>query len=262
MKWFFILTLTLSIAACKQKPAPGKTVPAGKDSTTNGMAVTVIPPDSVIAKYPYLGKDHVHGTFDAYIDTFSTGGVQFRVVHYAFDSSADRDFDAVLERRDGDEWQRLLNLTIAMHMNYAHTDVNNDGFIDFLETYRYNENVHFYKPALKCFDTANVVYLPDEWGIIDTAKNIYYDNDAPKGNEVESSLFTFNGFEKQTLYKLEFDNKTNDDGVRQINSITLTKPVAGYKDSTGVIRPVSFKKDEDFDCEAFWKANYKALLGY
>jgi len=248
---FIFFVLSIIILSCRQ---PSKNITTVKDSiaTVPGMP-----------GYRYFDSTMSHNDTINYVDTFSVDGRQFRVV-YSYDDSTDNTDNTKLEQLSGSEWQHMLTFFTSMHSGYTRTsDVNGDGYPDFLERWHYGSNAHFYLPAKKTFGTAVSFELMD-WQLIDTARNIYCQNFNIKGHQEKSMLYTFDGVKPVILYTMEFEDDTAAGNPHVYKSMSLYKTVPGYKDSSILVNTTQIKPEDEtdeFEYDDYWRRNYKELLG-
>lgn len=260
-------------------------------SDTNNLQINKI--DTI--KYSNLHFwDTTMDRFDsAYIDTFSVGGNQFRFIN-PIANKPQLDIVVYLEKLVYDKWVYTgFTLGTMNHVyEYEHSrDVNGDGFIDITQNYKWNQAVYFYDPQIKSYRTNSNWLIREEyytnsaWTLIDTPRKIFCDFFAGKEmcGDIHSTLYTYNGFQKEDLYDLELYNctKTNND-THLVTKLILNKclrrkyydpAIFSSIDSLVEIKeiplskPLDLDKDYDerhgyFNYVQFWKGHYRSLFGY
>lgn len=158
---------------------------------------------------------------------------------------------------------------------YHSRDVNGDGFNDITQNENFVQAVYFFNPQTKTFlDTlydGDNNYINPEWDLIDTARKIFCDFQSLKGmcDDIHSTLYTYKGFKRYTLYDLELYNCTEtDDNTDTITKLILSKCINGNSDSQQKIKETILSKpiivdygSSYFDYKNYWLARYKKLLG-
>lgn len=247
--------LILFILSCTQ---PAKNVNSTAKDSTSALSTVPGMPGYVYFDSTMSPRDTIN-----YIDTFSLNGQRFRILHNYTDTTIDTEYDR-LEQLTGNGWQHLLLFSNGRFNGCDHTkDVNGDGYIDFLEDWRHGSYAHFYLPDKKTFDTAVSFDLLD-WKLIDTARNIYCQNENIKGRQGESTLYTFEGVKPVILYTMEFEMDTAAENPHVYKSMSLYKNIPNFKDSAILVNTTQIKPDDEtdeFEYDEYWRKNYKQLLG-
>jgi hypothetical protein len=154
--------------------------------------------------------------------------------------------------------------------------VNGDGYNDIALTIRYHQEAFLFNPGTKTFmDTPSCTLYPN-WTLLDSEHRIFCDLREGKmmRGDLNSTLYTFNGFEKRILYRLYLNNEADPDMVthlelyqcmdgdeykcREITTEKLKRPIdLNAMDSNG---HYATGTDEYFDYRIYWKQRYKQLL--
>jgi hypothetical protein len=210
-----------------------------------------------------------HNSIEGYIDTFSVGDTKFRVVDSCYDSVTQKGGgEGNVQKLVNGQWLHSFSIILGMHSDYSHDqDANGDGYNDFISNARYGADVYFFHPDKKEFDTADadVFEVSNEWVLLDSARNIFCDDTNVKGIEDNTRLYTFNGFKLVTLYTLDFEHENDKEGTKMTTEMNLYKGETGPKSTALKTTPINKPSEEydfGFDYVAYWKENYKQLLGY
>ncbi len=175
---------------------------------------------NTIDTFNYSDLRYWNSTMDrydsAYLDTFSVNGYQFRFVNPITNVSKGLSADIIvyLEKQIQDKWVFTgLILGPGNHFgDFFHSkDVNGDGFIDITQNERFVQAVYFYNPEIANFyedSTSDDNYINPHWILIDTARKVFCDFQDLKQmcSQIHSTLYTFKGFKKYSLYDLELYN--------------------------------------------------------
>lgn len=242
------------------------------------------------ATLPYW-KEGMDRFMSAYIDTFSINGHLFRFINPQADKER-LDVAVYLEKYVNGKWlytDFTLGTMNHVYDFYHDKDINGDGFTDITQELKWNRRVYFYNPSMQCFESnADWRLYPDyynnnEWVLIDTTNKIFCDFAEGKTmcGDIRSTLYTFDGFEKKTLYDLLLDNciNENQDSVYQLvlnkviprqakkaNQEFLSDSLVEVK-RIPLPTPINLSAPYDenkgyFDYAAFWQDHYRDLLGY
>jgi hypothetical protein len=232
--------------------------------------------------------------YNVYIDTFTVDGNKFRFINPQ-ENKYPSDILVYLEKLiDGQWYYTGFTLGIGNYVSdYYHSrDINGDGFNDITQNHKWNQAVYFYDPKSKTYKSNNKYlyqyefYASYDYKLIDTSNNIFCDffDGKQMCYDISSTLYKFDRNSKNTLYKLELyncDDKIDDNHGRFITKLILYKclpttpinKVPFQEDSLVLLKeiklskPIDLRKNYDdsigyFDYAAFWKRNYKQLLGY
>ncbi|MBL0152984.1 MAG: hypothetical protein IPP93_05680 [Chitinophagaceae bacterium] len=183
-----IFPLFLLFVSCQQKK---NTASSDKNNSATDTTVA-LKPDQYYSRFD-SNKTEIENYEAGYMDTFSVNGNRFRLY-----SKKGPGGDLSLDVFRNDAWLEDLQLPYGSNGFSHDTDMNNDGYMDFRNSRLRGSEVHFYDPSRHQFTTVPV-YLAFDWGKIDKARNIYYNN-YKSGNLEVSNVFLLAGFKQNFLY--------------------------------------------------------------
>jgi hypothetical protein len=210
-----------------------------------------------VDELPFWKEGMEHSGNKGYIDTFSVNNNRFRIIHH------DTLYDGIIEKNISGKWQEIFNYErLGTHNDdYKRVDVNGDKYKDIVFECKWDSRAFLFDPEKNSFDTSLVV-LENAWQLIDTANNIYCDNENIN-REVQSELYTFKGKRKVILYRLEFTRQT----IEKENDYFVTKrslfKIGNSSKDKILISSEPMHElviDYDFDYVSYWKKIYKKLL--
>lgn len=172
------------------------------------------------------------------------------------------DDECIIEKQEGNNWERVLSYTYSHRTDSLFADVNNDGYADIINSWRWNDDVYLFNPDKKSYDTTNMVQLENQWVLIDSVNNIYCSLLEGKRRADKSFLYTFDKLDQKILFSIDFQTKKADkeDWSELIVGYKLYEGVNTEDGKEHMIRQVKCSPQMEFDYEAFWKKNYKELL--
>ncbi len=151
----------------------------------------------------------------------------------------------------------------GLNGRYLISDKNRDGFRDFITNYHGHDIIYLYNNSTHLFEE-NPVRLPEITGLVDSSRKIFWSLFEAQYTEKfnYSSLFKYNGFDIEELYELKLISEEYAD-LKKVTRIELYKFVhTNNNDELVFVRQIKTKSPGSFNYEAFWKEQYKALLGY
>lgn len=154
--------LLLTLAACGDPPGTKNRKPeAARTTGIRGPASAV---KNDIPLGTEMDKDDAHragdyGTFRVDADSFRT--------HYDALSG-----NTIVEKKNGDNW--VVNTTVAHGDDFGREDLDGDGFPDLWSEYQGWEQVHFYRKALRGYDSVEYTLGADDGGLIDARRHLYF----------------------------------------------------------------------------------------
>ncbi len=230
-------------------------------------------------KYLPFWNDSMNRYGDVYIDTFSVNGSNFRLIS-PFDCNCTGGNTIFLEQKKNGHWEMTkLELDDNIHGGNLgrDLDINGDGFPDIYNTTRFTADIYFFDPSKNTFiDSAASDYSLDFYEI-DSLKRLFCDFQQLKTmcGQINSTLYTFKGFQKYVLYNLELYNCDETKDERDlITKLILSKCINGNEDSVVIIHTTKLAHpievdgydehgkypngtDQYFDYKAYWKSKYK-----
>lgn len=256
------------------------------DSLIPGMIDTALYKDLPVWN---AAMDTAVSRFDTkFTDTFSVDGNRFRFVNYTGQIIFDGE-PIYLERLINKHWVVMdFAFGVGNHLGDFHhdRDVNGDGYHDITRNEGFVQEAFLYDPHTKNgYDGDSMIYINAEWQMIDTVNRIFCDFQEFKRlrGDISSTLYTFDGSCKHSLYKLELYNpyayphpnlitkfilykviKDEDDKATEPLSVPfrLTSDALVKVKEIKLIRPVNLDElpyyDESyFDYVKFWKEAIK-----
>lgn len=265
MQLIWIVLTMLAAASCKQKSVVSDTQKIKSDTLQTGEE----------EKLPYKDSTIQQNGSRGYIDTFSIAGNHFRLV------DEDSTYSGVVQKSVGNKWEDVFEVVLANHNAYSLKDVNLDGYLDFLHSWNWFDEVYFFDTVKQSFVDTVLANVEPEYTILDSSKRIFCDFHEGKRlcGHIGSTLYTFRGFKKFNLYDLKLyncdslkdDGKNADfitkfilskcingtsDSLKKVSEIVLKKPIDIYGDDYGIYPNGT---DTYFDYVAYWKTKYKQL---
>jgi len=187
----------------------------------------------------------------AYEDTFSIHETGFRIIHPGNQSTF------IVEKMDNENWVVQFDTeNFENSVGYDRMkDLNLDGYNDLVVSGRKFGSVFFFNPAIKAFTyTPGCDIVTMDWWLIDTGRN-WYAEVYPK-NTVVSNLFTFKGFERVDLLRMEFDKGDNE---MLANAFLYN----AYNEQP--LKKLKFTGEfdaYDFNYDSCWKKQFKYVPGF
>ena len=171
------------------------------------------------------------------------------------------DYRCAVDKFENGHWSNNLSITYSSRTDTLIADVNNDGYNDIVNSWKWYTEAYLYNKNTKLFNTAHVG-LSNEWDLIDSAKNIFCDEKNIKGNEEASTLYTFDSLKRKILYSIKFITKeVPEEDFPIITSMELYKN--NFEDIGSnpiLINATNVDKDYEFDYIKYWTLKYKKLL--
>jgi hypothetical protein len=198
-----------------------------------------------VERLPFLTSDMSRNQFEGYIDTFTLNSYCFRIIHH------DSLYDGNVERYENGSWVTNLQFkNLGNHNGYSRDrDVNNDGYNDIVFYKKWDSDVFLFNKRGNNFYTTSFQH-PQEWTLIDSAKNIFCDFFGFKfADKNTSKLYKFHGDSIETLYHLSFDEETIDKDRLTIRKVILFNAVGKRVRDFPINSP-------EFDYIEFWKKFY------
>ncbi len=222
-----------------------------RDKNTDTTKVTDV---TFEPKQYYYQYDSSNGSLSlnldkGFVDTFSTGTGRFRV--RAANGSC------VVEYLKSGKWESNFNFDLTYYGFDVTTDINGDGYKDFVSEYKRYGDVYFFLPGENKFNDSVNCSTSYDWTLLDTARKIFFDvNENKLMFPVTSTLYTFYGINRNDLFNLRVIFNQDDD-------YTITKEVlySGNGENTVIETIIPKKKMSvtDFDYKQFWLQRYKKL---
>jgi hypothetical protein len=147
---------------------------------------------------------------------------------------------------------------------YSLTDANNDGYKDFITYYHGYDQVHFFNKQTDAF-SPNYLSFPDKNELLDSSKNLYIGlyREAMYGTPYPYSiLYSFKDTLPQLHYKLVFETSETYSSMDDTQHLKLYRFKNNDFTETIFIKEIKVANPRKFDYIAYWKKNYKELLGY
>jgi sugar lactone lactonase YvrE len=199
---------------------------------------------------PFWGDTTMERYGVSYLDTFTEGGIKFRFVHLRNDRR--RTNTATLERFTNNKWiiSGIEFEPLNHEGDFDHSnDVNHDGHKDITHALRFDSEVYFFDPSKKDFIDSSTATINYGIYLIDTTKNIFCDFQEYKSmcGQISSTLYTFKGFRKYDLFRLELYNCDNKNDEDLITKLIFYKCKNGSSGSLQKITETILKKPIDID---------------
>ncbi len=201
----------------------------------------------------FWDSDFGHAGADGYIDTFSIGKNHFRLVHH------DTLYDGIVEKLENRKWILNIELPVLGNHNdyYFNTDVNNDGYPDFVFLWKWTNEIFLFNPQTKKFRSKSFAFT-DDWELLDTARGIYCNwYEAKFLHDYKSQLYVFKNNKPHILYYIKFEVEGDEIEQEVFRKMTIMKSSGDGKDK---IMKVINTNTDDFEYGSFWKKYYKMLL--
>lgn len=283
MKTISIIYIALFLLSCnKPKKSSKRYKKQFTDTSLGRLQLYDSINDNGIDRNSYVGFKYWNDTTmsrfqSTYIDTFTVGGNQFRIVDTYGDDTTISDYVRLQQNIKG-EWHLQKNVYYPFLYGSGGAiyleDINYDGYKDLCQYIRFNSDVTFYNSIMKKFnDSVDIIVKEFPSKIIDKELNLFCDFSFRKGfrGDITSTLFSIENYKRKDFFNIEFDGPATKedsfllDTVINVFYLYKFKNTENYtRDSIGTfkIKPIydKFKIEELFDYVGFWKKNYKRIL--
>ena len=197
---------------------------------------------------------YVENLRNGFMDTFTVKNTKFR-----YRLSPDTSKNCIVEKLKDGKWKINFETNYSSYQDSFLCDVNNDGYLDFIEGGKWYSDAILFNPSTGEFDTLTEFSI-GKWAILNKKNNIFCNSVEVHNVQEQSKLYTFRGIKQKVLYSLKFIYKENSSTfLRQIN---LYKGDIEDRSSRSIlISKVKINIDDyEFDYLSYWKLNYKRLL--
>jgi hypothetical protein len=195
--------------------------------------------------YTYdTSKNEIENFSSGYVDTFSVAWTNFQLL-----SNPDTLGDLELQVMRNGKWRTNLKLGYGINGNEAATDVNQDGFNDFVSSLLRGNAVYLFDSARKEFHSEPVSFA-FEWAVIDSTQKLYSNNYS--GHDYyETDLFKLDGFQQTFFYTAPIEYFIGD------NEETITLKLYkvrnnSFEDTTFLFQKKFNMLRSEFNYEQFW----------
>jgi hypothetical protein len=249
-KFIFLLLLLLSIGACKNPKMDNSTSSIPTSSLEMCMDTIV---DNA-QRWDYFTK--------GYRDTCYVNGQHFSI----------RLIDTVnaklaLEKKIKGVWSLIDSVDYDQDGYGFSTDYNNDGYQDFIENKKWQDNVFLYDAHNQTFVHTGEFYTgaKDSSICIDAAQNLYCDRWSYKFENGWSYLYTLKDLKRTNLAKMEYISQDTE-GLLIENPKKRTVEVAKATTTNEYSKPLEIVKNtkgyEEFNYPYadYWKKNWQKFL--
>jgi len=147
---------------------------------------------------------------------------------------------------------------------YDISDMNEDGFRDFVTYYHEHPAIHFFNPLKNNFDSIAIGW-PSSKGSIETTKaTLYYDfNDAIYGSPyANSTLYKYIGKRIYYYYEIKYMTADTYEGTDSALKVNLYKFKKGEYNDEVFLKEIKTPHPNKFDYAKYWQQHYKQLLGH
>ena len=147
--------------------------------------------------------------------------------------------------------------------SYAISDMNDDGFADFITLYHNKDNIHFFDSKINGFEDSTLL-MPSEVTKIDKKGNIYCGfNEAMYGEKYSYSiLYKFKETTPIFYYKLVFVTTIEGfEPMDKVKQIKLYKFQDNDYSKPVFIENIKTSNPRNFDYESYWKAHLNTFIG-
>ncbi|MDQ2751800.1 MAG: hypothetical protein M3R72_02130 [Bacteroidota bacterium] len=233
---------------------------SGYNYGTNSIFENPNPPKSYTYDYDF-GLPYVENLENGFMDSFTIANTQFR-----FRISPDTSENCIVEKFENGDWRKNFKTDYSAYSeDYGGflSDVNNDGYEDFIEVYKWEEDAILFNPSTKEFDTSTLFDL-NEWTLLDTLQNTFCDYKEVHDHQVSSHLYRFNGLKQKILFSVEFTTKEfSHEDLPVIIRLDLYKGNFEADKNKALISSTRIhNKRYEFNYVTYWKKRYKKLLNY
>ncbi|MEX6690370.1 hypothetical protein QTN47_22860 [Danxiaibacter flavus] len=206
------------------------------------------------AGLPFWTSDMAHAGANGYIDTFTIGENELRIVHQ------NEEYDGLVEVNKNGRWYKVWQFeNLGNHNDYDRTqDLNRDGYNDLIFYWKWSAEVHFFDPSKSCFSPEINCELAESWERLDSSAGTYYEvREGKLLQPVRSALFKFKNFEKIELANLTLTFDSGDENY-YIKKAALRYANSDQVDEIKVPEKMSVI---DFDYKGFWKEKQAHITG-
>ena len=200
-----------------------------------------------------------------YRDTCYINGQHFAV--RLIDTTNITEKNALLEKKVNDKWMVVDSFNYGQYRYNFTTDYNNDGFMDFVENQKWQDNVFLYDVKNKTFVRTGEFYTnsQDSSILINAERQLYADRWSYKFENGWSYLFTLKDLKRTNLAKMEYlSQNKNGELIENIKKRTIEvvkiNTDGTYSKALEILKNTKGLGENEYPYADYWRNNWQKII--
>jgi hypothetical protein len=199
-----------------------------------------------------------------YRDTCYINGQHFAI---RLIDTTDAEKNALLEKKVNDKWMIVDSFNYGQYRYNFTTDYNNDGFMDFVENQKWQDNVFLYDVKNKTFVRTGEFYTnsQDSSILINAERQLYADRWSYKFENGWSYLFTLKDLKRTNLAKMEYlsQNKNGElieNAKKRTIEVVKINTDGTYSKALEVLKNTKGLGENEYPYADYWSKNWQNFV--